>query len=157
MTTVIRLADWIFSVDAAATDAYTEKCASDHCLCAYCRNYYETADLAHPSLRPFLRRFGVLLEGPSELMPLEPTLMAACYRVTGQILSIGSPFHVDGVPVRPEPADDTTFFLWVGEMALPWCQEEAMDEVVSPANQPEFLDRMAKKVLEWYPDAEILS
>lgn len=155
---VIRLADWIFSVDTAATAAHTRKCASDHCLCAYCRNYYETLDLAHPSLRPFLDGFGILAEGPSELMPLEPTLMAACYRVTGEILQTGKvPIHVDGVPIRPEPADCGTFFLWVGEMELPWCQEEPMDEVISPANQPEFLERMAKKVLQWYPDAEILS
>ena len=154
----IQLADWHFSVDTDATASHTLKCAADHCLCAYCRNFYEMVDVAHPTLRPFLARFGITLEGPSELMPLEPTLMAAAYRVTGEILSVGTvPLHVDGVPVRPEPADNGTFFLWIGEMTLPWVQEEDMDEVLSPANQPDFLDRMAKKVLQWYPLSEILS
>ena len=154
----IQLADWLFSVDPEATMAHTMKCASDHCLCAYCRNFYETVDLAHPTLRPFLARFGINLEGPSELMPLEPTLMAAAYRVTGEILSVGTQhLHVDGVPIRPEPAENGTFFLWAGEMPLPWNQDEPMEEVVSPANQPEFLERMFQKVLQWYPSDEILS
>ena len=41
-----------------------------------------------------------------------------------------------------ESADNGTFLLWVGEVLLPWLQEEDMDEVVSPANLPEFLERM---------------
>lgn len=91
-------------------------------------------------------------------MPLEPTLIAACYRITGEILTTGTAaLHVDGVPIRPEPADSSTFFLWIGEMELPWNQEEPMDEVISPANQPEFLERMAQKVLQWYPDSQFLS
>ena len=36
-----------------------------------------------------MEQFGVNLEGPSELMPFEPTLMLACYRVDGQILQWG--------------------------------------------------------------------
>ncbi len=155
--TVIHLADWSFRVDPDATREHTRQCASDHCLCAYCRNYYETLDIAHPGLRSFLARFGVVPEGPSELMPLEPMVMAACYRVTGQILQEGTPIHLDGVPIRPEPADSGTFFLWVGQMELPWIQDEAMEEVISPANQPEFLDRMVKKYLQWYPGSEFLS
>lgn len=155
---VIQLADWSFLVDVERTSEHTMICASDHCTCGYCRNYYETVDLAHPTLRPFLLRFGIVPEGPSELMPLEPTVMAACYRVTGRILRTGTtPIHVDGVPIRPEPADRETFFLWAGEMELPWCQDEPMADVVSPANQPEFLERMTGKVLEWYPDSEFFS
>ena len=154
----INLADWSFLVDVGATAEHTARCASDHCLCGYCRNYYETLDLAHPSIRPFLARFGIHAEGPSELMPLEPTLMAACYRVTGRILKTGTAaLHVNGVPIRPEPADSTTFFLWIGEMELPWCQDEPMSDVISPANQPEFMERMAVKFLQWYPDSQILS
>jgi len=42
----------------------------------------------------------------------------------------------------PEAADDDSFFLWVGEMMLPWLQEEAEEDVVSPANLPEFMERM---------------
>lgn len=155
---LIHLADWVFSVDSEATGQHTLRCSEDHCLCAYCRNFYEAVDIAHPALRSFLARFGITLEGPSELMPLEPTLMAACYRVTGRILHFGKQLlHVNGVPIRPETADGETFFLWVGEMELPWIQEEDPADVLSPANQPEFLERMAKKVLQWYPDSEFLS
>ena len=142
----ITLADWIFEVDTAATAAYTLKCSTDHCTCAYCRNYYETIDIAHPTLRPFLRRFGILAEGPSEVMPLEPTLVMAGYRVTGRILTRGKArMHADHVPVHIEESDEGTFLLWVGEMELPWNQPEPMDDVISPANQPEFLLRMNDK------------
>ena len=142
----ITLADWTFEVDTAATAAYTLKCSTDHCTCAYCRNYYETMDIAHPTLRPFLKRFGILAEGPSEVMPLEPTLVMAGYRVTGRILTRGKArMHADHVPVHIEESDEGTFLLWVGEMELPWNQPEPMDDVISPANQPEFLLRMNEK------------
>jgi hypothetical protein len=68
--------------------------------------------------------------------------------VTGQILKKGETrLWVDDVPLRPEEADDNTFFLWAGEMDLPWTQDEDMDEVLSPANQPEFMDRMMQRWL----------
>lgn len=144
----IRLADWIFQVDTEETANYTINCASDHCMCAYCRNFYETVDLAHPTLRPFLKQFGAVAEGPSEVMPLEPALILACYRITGKILCTGSKIHVDGVPIHPESAEDGTFLLWIGEMPLPWVQNEPAEDVVSPANQPEFLQRMQEKWVE---------
>ena len=145
----IALADWLLEVDVDATDRYTTKCTEDHCLCAYCRNFYETVDGAYPAIRPFLARFGVNLYGPSELMPFEPTLFTACYRVTGRILHRGvQRMHICGIPVRPEEADEKTFFLWIGEMVLPWVQDEPEEEVVSPANQPEFMQRMLNKWLE---------
>ena len=143
---IITLADWCFRVDVDATMDYTMKCSLDHCLCAYCRNYYESVDAAYPHLREFLSRFGILLDGPCEVIPLEPTLVMACYRLTGEILQTGTEhMHADGVPVHIEPSENGTFLLWVGEMDLPWLQSEPMEDVVSPANQPEFLDRMAKK------------
>ena len=33
-------------------------------------------------------------------------------------------------------------------MELPWMQDEPVEDVVSPANQPEFLERMAQKWAE---------
>lgn len=145
----IALADWEFQVDVEATTVHSLKCSIDHCLCAYCRNYYETVDMAHSTLRPFLEQFGLTMEGPSEVMPLEPTLVMAGYRVIGAITKTGTArMHVDSVPIHPEASDDGTFLLWVGEMELPWKQEEPMEDVVSPANQPEFLERMAKKWAE---------
>lgn len=143
---VITLADWQFKVDIQATMDYTMKCSLDHCLCAYCRNYYEAVDKAYPYLRGFLNRFGVLLDGPCEIMPLQPDLVMACYRITGEILRHGdAAMHADGVPIHMEPSENGTFLLWVGEMQLPWLQTEAPEDVISPANQPEFLSRMAEK------------
>ena len=90
-----------------------------------------------------MEQFGINLEGPSELMPFEPTLMLACYRVDGQILQWGrSQLSVNGVSLLPEACDEDTFLLWVGEVELPWLQKEPVEEVVSPANLPEFLERM---------------
>lgn len=155
---LITLADWQFEVDPVATSTYTRKCSVDHCTCAYCRNFYDTVDLAHPRLRPVLEKFGIFLNGPCEVMPFEPTLVMVCYRVTGRIVQMGrTRLFVDDVPLRPSVADDSTFFLWAGEMELPWIQEEDMDEVVSPANQPEFLDRMMRQMLHWAEDSETTS
>jgi hypothetical protein len=69
--------------------------------------------------------------------------MLACYRVDGEILQWGkSQLFVKGVQLLPEAGDDKTFLLWVGEVKLPWLQEEKVEDVVSPANLPEFLERM---------------
>jgi hypothetical protein len=76
-------------------------------------------------------------------MPFEPTLMLACYRVDGQILQWGkAQLSVNGIMILPEAGDERTFLLWVGEIRLPWLQKEAVEDVVSPANLPEFLSRM---------------
>ena len=155
---IIELLDWHFDVDVEATLAHTRKNATDHCTCAYCRNYYEAMDTAVPTLRPFLGKFGICGEGPSELMPFTPTLMLACYRVYGRVLNWGREvLAVDGIPVVPESNKDGTFFLWVGEMELPWLQEEDMDEVISPANQPEFLLRMQEVWLQRHGKLQFFS
>lgn len=140
---ILKLDDWCFRVDLEATQAHTTKNASDHCLCGYCKNYYDAVSAVYPALQDCLTRFGVNMNGPSELMPFEPTLLLACYRVQGEILTWGSAqLKVDGIQITPESGDDGSFLLWVGELALPWLQEEAAEDVVSPANLPEFLERM---------------
>lgn len=140
---ILECADWRFQVDIDATRRRTTKNASDHCECAYCRNYYDAVDMAYPNLRRFLDQFGVNLFGPSELMPFEPTLMLACYRVEGEILQWGkAELFVNGIPIVPEVGEKGTFLLWVGEVELPWLQQESVEDVVSPANLPEFLERM---------------
>lgn len=140
---ILELADWRFRVDVEATRLRTSKYSFEHCQCAYCKNYYDTVDTAHPYLRPVMEKFGINLEGPSELMPFEPTLMLACYRVDGEILHWGKTgLSVKGVPLIPENGDSDTFLLWIGEMEMPWVQEESVDDVVSPANLPEFMERM---------------
>ena len=138
-----RISDWCFDVDVDATLAHTKKNAADHCTCGYCKNYYESVARIYPQLIAFLEGFGVDFNGPSELMPFEPTYLLACYRVHGRVVTWGNrTLTIAGIPVTVELAEKGTFFLWVGEMELPWLQEEDMDEVVSPANLPEFLDRM---------------
>jgi len=140
---ILSFGDWQFQVDVDATSERTRGYSYEHCQCAYCKNYYDAIDTAYPELRPAMEQFGIHLEGPCELMPFEPTLMLACYRVDGQILQWGkSRLYVSGIPIIPESGDDKTFLLWIGELELPWLQEQAMEEVVSPANLPEFLERM---------------
>lgn len=140
---ILELADWCFRVDVEATKERTSRYSFEHCQCGYCKNFYEAIDIAHPHLRTVMDQFGVNLEGPSELMPFEPTLMLACYRVDGEILKWGNAaLSVSGIPIVPETGDDSAFLLWVGELELPWLQQEPVEEVVSPANLPEFLERM---------------
>lgn len=155
---LLTIADWKFLVDPDSTTARTISYSTDHCLCAYCRNYYDTVSSAYPMVCKVLGKFGIALEGPNEVMPLEPNVILACYRVTGEILQKGNTrLHVDGVGIFPEPGEEGTFLLWVGAMILPWVQDEPMEDVISPANQPEFLDRMTRKWLELTEEDLIMS
>lgn len=140
---ILKIADWQFRVDPGKTRERTQKYSTDHCTCGYCSNYYDTVEDTYPGLVKFLDHFGVYIHGPCEVMPFEPTLVLSCYRIDGQILQWGkTPLHADGVDITPEAGDEQTFLLWAGEMELPWVQQEAQEEVVSPANLPEFLERM---------------
>ena len=140
---IFDLADWRVEVNLEATRQQTTENASDHCGCAYCSNFYETLPRSYPGLCAALTRLGINPMGPSELMPFTPTTYLACYRVQGQILRGGrSELAVGGIPIMLEAAEEGTFFLWAGEMELPWIQPEPSEEVTSPANLPEFLERM---------------
>lgn len=140
---LLQFGDWKFEVDKEATSQRTSTYSFDHCQCGYCKNYYDVIDQAYPQLRPAMEQFGIYLEGPCELMPFEPTLMLACYRVDGAIKQWGnSGLYISGIPLIPEAGDENTFLLWVGEMRIPWMQEEAPEDVISPANLPEFMERM---------------
>jgi hypothetical protein len=140
---VLELADCRFEVDVLTTLERTKMNSLDHCNCGYCKNYYEAMPVTYPQLVSFLENFGVYYQGPSEVMPFEPTYVLTCYRVQGKILQFGtSEIFAGKVPVSFEMADESSFFLWAGEMALPWLQEEPEEDVISPANLPEFLDRM---------------
>ena len=137
------LADWRVQVDVDATRKHTTENASDHCGCAYCRNFYETLAQAYPGLCAALSRLGINPMGPSELMPFTPNLYLACYRVRGRIVHWGrSQLAVGDIPIVLEAGEADSFFLWAGEMELPWVQMEPAEEVRSPANMPEFLERM---------------
>ncbi len=154
----VSLGGWEFAVDREATLAHTRENALDHCLCPYCRNYYDTLLTVYPELEAFFSFFGVDYMGPSELMPFAPTLLLACYRVQGKILQWGNaPLMAGEISISPEYADEHSFFLWVGEAELPWVQTEAMEDVVSPANLPEFLERMEEVWLLRHGESMIFS
>ena len=146
---ILKIDDWKFEVNLEDTRAHSSFSASRHCTCAYCENYYRGVKYACPGLKRFLEDFGVDIEGPVEMYPFEPTICLVAYRVTGRILEYGKEaIMVDHVPILPKPEDELQFKLEVGEMQLPWLMLEDPDEVVSPANEPEFLERMYQKMYE---------
>lgn len=154
----IHIQDWVFQVDLESTFAHTSRNSANHCNCGYCRNYYDCVDMVYPELRPFLSQYGVVLEGPSELMPFEPTLVLACYRVYGAVIQWGNAsIYAGTVPVSIETEENGSFLIWIGEMALPWCQAEPEGEVISPANTPEFMERMQHRWYLRYADEYSLS
>lgn len=145
---LLKIDDWIFDIDSERTMEHSSFAFRTHCTCGYCENYYRSVELAYPELRPFLERFCVDILGPSEMYPFEPTLCLLGYKVYGSILRFGrEPLMVGSVPVMPVPLEDGLFLLEVGEMTLPWVLEEKQEEVLSPANEPEFLERMYRKML----------
>lgn len=146
---ILKIDDWIFDIDPVKTREHSSFALETHCTCAYCENYYRAVGIVCPELRSFLERFCVEIQGPSEMFPFEPTLCLLGYKVWGRILQYGrEPMMVGGIPVMPVPRDEGMFLLEVGEMTLPWLLEEDMDEVVSPANEPEFLENMYRRMLQ---------
>ena len=126
------LADWRIQVDVEATRKFTTDNADDHCDCAYCRNFYESLPQTYPGLCVALSRLGINPMGPSELMPFTPELYLACYRLRGSILRWGkSQLAVGNIPIVLEAGEDGSFLLWAGELALPWIQREAAQEVLN--------------------------
>lgn len=145
---VLKVNDWIFDIDAEKTREHSSFALQSHCICGYCVNYYSCVDEVYPGLRPFLEQFQVEIQGPSEMYPIEPTLCLIFYKVCGKILQVGNgPIMVDGLPILGEVIDEDLFKLEIGEIPLPWVLDEDMDEVISPANEPEFLKRMYQKLL----------
>ena len=145
---ILQIDDWIFEIDLSKTREHSSLVSSEHCTCGFCENYYRTIGVACPALQAFLARFGALVDGPSEMYPIDRELYLAGYRVFGRVMKFGvGPMMVDGVPVSVEPVDETNFLLEVGEVVLPWVLSEDWDDVISPANEPEFLERMYRKLL----------
>ena len=154
---LVSIQDWVFDVDISQNMQISSQQAADHCMCGYCRNFYQTVDNTYPSLRAFLAQFGAHIEGPDELSPFEPTIYEASYIIHGRVLLKGrQQLLSDGIPIvildekqadmdteRPTPY----FVLLVGLMELPWMLQEDPLEVVSPANEPSYMARMEKKLL----------
>lgn len=145
--TELRIKDWRFLVDLDATMIHNTAITQDHCTCGYCQNYYGALDQAYPELRSFLAQFGIDPEGPQELMPFEPTLYLAAFQVFGRVLEWGREALLSCTDVVIQETEQG-FLLLVGELSLPWVLEEDMDQVISPANTPEYLERMLRFRLE---------
>ena len=155
---ILQIKDWIFDLNIDGTMDYSSNILSDHCGCGYCRNFYATIDHAYPELRPFLAQFGTDPESPEEMMPFEPTVCMASYCISGNVVQWGiRPLEVTGITFSVERQEDTDydtacpspyFVIRTGYLELPWVLEEDMDEVISPANEPEYLLRMQNKLLE---------
>lgn len=146
---ILKIDDWKFDIDLEKTRDHSSYAFSSHCTCGYCENYYRAVNQQYPDLCDFLLRFGLEIEGPSEMYPFEPTLCLVGYKVMGRILRAGAaPMMVNGLPIMPQLRDEHHFLLEVGEIPLLWVLDDDMDEVISPANEPEFLERMYRKMIE---------
>ena len=157
---ILQIDDWKFDIDMERTMAYSANEATEHCGCAYCRNFYVAVDQEYPALRPYLAQFGLNIEAPDEQMPYdyqEKMYYDSAYMVSGTILSMGrKPLLVGDVLISPKSADDVQinhscpepcFALDVGTVALPWVLDEPMKDTVSPANFPFFLKKMWQRLL----------
>lgn len=158
---IIQIKDWKFDVDLDSTMAYSGQAVQEHCTCGYCRNFYAAVDTAYPNLRQFLSKFGVHIEAPDELIPYEPTIMEAGYAVCGRVVHAGyKPIMIDGLSIGITNSEalrskiccpDPFFVLNTGLMELPWVLEEKMEDVISPANEPDYLDEITMRLLKDYP------
>ena len=145
---ILQLQDWVFEIDIAETMKYSAAEAAEHCTCGYCRNFYRGVETYYPDFRKFLAEFGADVEAPEVLMPVLPTLYMGSYLVKGRILCTGvKPMTVNHLSISAEPIDDG-FLLSFGEMELPWILDEPPEDVVSPANEPDFLQKMTEKWME---------
>lgn len=164
---IFTVEDWILDVDVAATREYSQKNLREHCECGYCRNFYGTIDGYASKLRPFLAQFGADVEAPVDFLPVEPTLCMVSFAVCGKITQKGTgAIDLGGCTLVVETQDTVDYKLscpqpWfvftTDYLELPWILDEDPDEVISPANEPECLERMWKKLLEKAPNTEIMS
>ena len=154
---LLQIADWLFDVNVGQTMAYSADIWENHCTCGYCRNFYETLDEAYPQLKNFLNQFGMNSLTPEEMSPVEPTLCMASYCISGTVVNRGRfPIDIGGVVLTVSPFEDPLyeptcgkpFFVFnTGLLDLPWVLDEDQDEVISPANEPEYLQRMMDRLM----------
>ena len=154
---ILSLDDWQFEIDLEQTMARSAAEASEHCTCAYCRNFYAEADHACSKLRPMLAQFGLDLEAPDTLYPYDISNDRMCYEgkyvVFGRIIRYGRhSIDCQGADLLPMEDDESLvqepyFVLSLEGLALPWVLDEPMREVISPANEPGFLKKMWQRLL----------
>ena len=164
---IFTFEDWVLEIDLESTQKYTQHLLAEHCECGYCRNFYCVIESTYPGFRSFLNQFGADAEAPVDFLPVEPTLCVVSYAVSGKILKHGSQsIHVGNCVFTIEQMEQLDYelkcpkpyFVFTSQfLELPWILDEDMDEVVSPANEPECLERMWKKLLLEAPETSYKS
>lgn len=164
---IFTFGDWCISVDIDRTREYYNKKIHDRCQCGYCRNFCEAIDDVYPEFRQFLSAFGVHIEAPNELMPFEPTLFEATYCICGSILQRGKkPISFDRFFIKPLEMSELDFdthcprpciAFVTSVLELPWVLDEDMNEVISPANDPEYLQRVWNRWLNLVTEDQMYS
>jgi len=159
---IVSVQDWIFDVDIEATSRYCSDVVANPCNCGYCRNFRAAVNKEVPELNQFLSQLGSSVVAPEELMPYEPTVFEGSYCISGKILQRGNDVRISehcwlSVLTEDETDYETQcpkpfFVLRSNSMELPWVLDEDMDEVVSPANEPEYLQRMWNRLLQNAPE-----
>ena len=149
---VFNIQGWSFDIDLDATKAYSEELCVDHCECGYCKNYYQALPDSYPSFFAFLDGLGINHEGPVDFLPVEPTLCIVSYPICGKVIRYGNKhIELDSVSISVQESTELDYTLSCKEpyfvvttnaLVLPWLLEEDRDEVISPANEPECLERM---------------
>ncbi len=78
-------------VDIEKTRAYYNSIAQETlCDCAYCKNYYAMVKAAYPEVAAYLASFGIDIEKPHEISPLEPDENAMLEYCCCQYIVFGS-------------------------------------------------------------------
>ena len=161
---IIKIDDWVFDVDIAATMAYSAAEAAAHCDCGFCRNFYAALDCHYGEVRPFLAQFGIDAESPDAMSPVPYSDSHLGYDpeyiVIGKLLQKGN-FEIpcgnasilaetpgkDTYPYDRLPKGTECFMLYVLDLTLPWVLDEPLDTVQSPANDPSLVSRLLDKLL----------
>lgn len=112
------------------------------CDCAYCINYYKTFKEKYPKISKFLEEFGLGIEFPLEIMPLEYDKLAnkmvymSYYPVKGTIDKDESIVNLEGIEIRvfkgqdlnnpcPTPKmEEPYLIIEIFEIMLPWILDE---------------------------------
>ena len=154
----IRIDDWKFHAFSVSNRRFYADQLSDHCDCAWCRNFYRAVDSAYPDLRPFLDQFGILMDAPTEILAFSPTLCTCYYAVCGDILEQGSEdIIINGITISPLTKEEAlvhtemegpVYFLQVGTLSLPWVLDESMELADSPAKGKNMIQRLLRRWIE---------
>lgn len=167
---IVAIDDWKFDIDMERTMEYSAAEAAEHCDCAYCRNFYAAVDDHCPELRPLLARFGIDVEGPDALYPYDAhkdrILYEGEYVVFGAILQQGKkPINFAGANafvIWPTAESgygfsESHFVLSLEGVEMEWVLDEPIKDVISPANEPSFLNKMWDRLLDKAENSNIQS